>query len=55
MDELYALVRALAEPANVPVLLHQDHPGEDRNIIRSLRRGAKIGLFLVTKSLPCER
>jgi fructose-bisphosphate aldolase class II len=39
MDELYALVRALAEPANVPVLLHQDHPGEDRNIIRSLRRG----------------
>ncbi|MEY2614338.1 MAG: fructose-bisphosphate aldolase, class, partial [Verrucomicrobiota bacterium] len=39
MDELYALVRALAEPANVPVLLHQDHPGEDHNIIRSLRRG----------------
>jgi fructose/tagatose bisphosphate aldolase len=39
MDELYALVRALAEPANVPVLLHQDHPGEDRNIIRSIRRG----------------
>jgi fructose/tagatose bisphosphate aldolase len=39
MDELYALVRALAEPANIPVLLHQDHPGEDRNIIRSLRRG----------------
>ena len=39
MDELYALVRSLAESANVPVLLHQDHPGEDRNIIRSLRRG----------------
>jgi fructose-bisphosphate aldolase, class II len=39
MNELYALVRSLAEPANVPVLLHQDHPGEDRNIIRSLRRG----------------
>ena len=39
MDELYALIRTLAEPANVPVLLHQDHPGEDRNIIRSLRRG----------------
>src|SRR6202051_154160 len=39
MDELYALVRSLAEPATVPVLLHQDHPGEDRNIIRRLRRG----------------
>src|ERR1700726_97924 len=39
MNELYALVRSLAEPANVPVLLHQDHPGEDRNIIQSLRRG----------------
>ncbi|MBV9642207.1 MAG: class II fructose-bisphosphate aldolase [Verrucomicrobia bacterium] len=39
MDELYYLVRTLAEPVNVPVLLHQDHPGEDRNIIRSLRRG----------------
>ena len=25
MGELYALVRSLAEPANVPVLLHQDH------------------------------
>lgn len=39
MDELYGLVRTLAEPVNVPVLLHQDHPGENRNIIRSLRRG----------------
>jgi fructose-bisphosphate aldolase, class II len=39
MDELYGMVRSLAERANVPVLLHQDHPGEDRNIIRSLRRG----------------
>src|ERR1700736_2443107 len=39
MDELYNLVRALAEPVNVPILLHQDHPGENRNIIRSLRRG----------------
>jgi fructose-bisphosphate aldolase class II len=39
MDELYHLVRSLAEPVNVPVLLHQDHPGEDRNILRSLRRG----------------
>jgi fructose-bisphosphate aldolase, class II len=39
MAELYALVRTLAEPVNVPVMLHQDHPGEDHNIIRSLRRG----------------
>lgn len=39
MDELYGIIRTLAERANVPVLLHQDHPGEDRNIIRSLRRG----------------
>jgi ketose-bisphosphate aldolase len=39
MDELYNLVRTLAEPVNVPILLHQDHPGENRNIIRSLRRG----------------
>jgi fructose-bisphosphate aldolase, class II len=39
IDELYGLVRTLAEPANVPVLLHQDHPGENRNIIRTLRRG----------------
>ena len=39
MDELYAIVRTLAERVPVPILLHQDHPGEDRNIIRSLRRG----------------
>src|SRR6476469_24133 len=39
LDELYGMVRSLAERANVPVLLHQAHPGEDRNIIRSLRRG----------------
>jgi fructose-bisphosphate aldolase class II len=39
LDELYVLIRSLAERANVPVLLHQDHPGVDRNIIRSLRRG----------------
>jgi fructose-bisphosphate aldolase, class II len=39
MDELYGIIRSLAERANVPVLLHQDHPGEDRNIMRSLRRG----------------
>jgi ketose-bisphosphate aldolase len=39
MEELYGLVRTLSEPVNVPVLLHQDHPGEDHNILRSLRRG----------------
>src|ERR1700744_1421975 len=39
VDELYALVRTLSEPVNVPVLLHQDHPGEDQNILRTLRRG----------------
>ncbi|MBV9392079.1 MAG: class II fructose-bisphosphate aldolase, partial [Verrucomicrobia bacterium] len=39
MDELYALVRSVAEPEPVPILLHQDHPGEDQNIFRSLRRG----------------
>jgi fructose-bisphosphate aldolase, class II len=39
MDELYGIIRTLAERANVPVLLHQDHPGENKNIIRSLRRG----------------
>ena len=39
LDELYGMVHSLAERTNVPVLLHQDHSGEDRNIIRSLRRG----------------
>ena len=29
----------MAESAYAPILLHQDHPGEDRNIIRTLRRG----------------
>jgi len=39
IDEIYFLVRSMAERANAPILLHQDHPGEDRNIIRTLRRG----------------
>ncbi|MBV9492298.1 MAG: class II fructose-bisphosphate aldolase [Verrucomicrobia bacterium] len=39
MDELWALVHTLAEKAPVPVLMHQDHPGKDSNIYRSLRRG----------------
>src|SRR6201997_4487916 len=39
MDELSALIRTLAEKAPVPVLMHQDHPGKDSNIFRSLRRG----------------
>ena len=39
INELYSLVRTIAECANTPVLLHQDHPGEDRNIFRTLRAG----------------
>jgi fructose-bisphosphate aldolase class II len=39
MDELSTLIRTLAEKAAVPVLMHQDHPGEESNIFRSLRRG----------------
>src|SRR5262245_6459817 len=39
MDELSGLIRTLAEKAPVPVLIHQDHPGKDSNIFRSLRRG----------------
>jgi fructose-bisphosphate aldolase class II len=39
MDELSGLIRTLAEKAPVPVLMHQDHPGKDSNIFRSLRRG----------------
>jgi fructose-bisphosphate aldolase class II len=39
MDELSTLIRVLAEKATVPVLMHQDHPGKDSNIFRSLRQG----------------
>ena len=39
MDELSALIHTLAEKAPIPVLMHQDHPGKDNNIFRSLRRG----------------
>jgi fructose-bisphosphate aldolase class II len=39
MDELSTVIRVLAEKATVPVLMHQDHPGKDSNIFRSLRRG----------------
>src|ERR1700735_98320 len=39
MHELSALIRTMAEKAPVPVLMHQDHPGKDSNIFRSLRRG----------------
>lgn len=35
INELYSLVRTIAERANAPILLHQDHPGEDRNILRA--------------------
>jgi fructose-bisphosphate aldolase, class II len=39
INELYSLVRTIAERANAPILLHQDHPGDDRNIFRTLRAG----------------
>src|ERR1700737_3061691 len=39
MDELSGLIRTLAEKAPVQFLMHQDHPGKDSNIFRSLRRG----------------
>ena len=39
MDELAVMIRSLAEKAPVPILMHQDHPGKDSNIFRSLRRG----------------
>ena len=39
MDELAGMIRILAEKAPIPVLMHQDHPGKDSNIFRSLRRG----------------
>jgi fructose-bisphosphate aldolase, class II len=39
INELYSLVRTIAERANAPILLHQDHPGEDHNIFRTLRAG----------------
>jgi fructose-bisphosphate aldolase class II len=32
------LLRILAEQASVPVLIHQDHPDNDRMILRTLRR-----------------
>jgi fructose-bisphosphate aldolase, class II len=39
MDELSAIIRSLAEKSAAPVLMHQDHPGQDNNIFRTLRRG----------------
>jgi fructose-bisphosphate aldolase, class II len=39
IDELSAIIRTLAEKAAAPVLMHQDHPGKDENIFRTLRRG----------------
>ncbi|MBV8813111.1 MAG: class II fructose-bisphosphate aldolase [Verrucomicrobia bacterium] len=39
MDELSAIIRSLAEKSAAPVLMHQDHPGKDDNIFRTLRRG----------------
>ena len=39
IDELSGIIRSLAEKAAAPVLMHQDHPGTDENIFRTLRRG----------------
>jgi ketose-bisphosphate aldolase len=39
IDELSAIIRSLAEKAAAPILMHQDHPGKDENIFRTLRRG----------------
>jgi fructose-bisphosphate aldolase class II len=39
IEELSAIIRTLAEKAAAPVLMHQDHPGKDENIFRTLRRG----------------
>jgi fructose-bisphosphate aldolase, class II len=39
IDELSGIIRSLAEKATAPVLMHQDHPGQDENIFRTLRRG----------------
>lgn len=38
-DILPPLLRLLAEKAQVPVLVHQDHPDEDEMILKTLRRG----------------
>jgi fructose-bisphosphate aldolase, class II len=42
---LSGLIRILAEKAPVPVLLHQDHPGKDSNILRSLRPGYYSAMY----------
>jgi ketose-bisphosphate aldolase len=39
IDELSGIIRSLAEKAATPILMHQDHPGKDENIFRTLRRG----------------
>ncbi len=39
IEELSAIIRTLAEKTAAPVLMHQDHPGKDENIFRTLRRG----------------
>jgi fructose-bisphosphate aldolase, class II len=39
IDELSAIIRTVAEKAAAPVLMHQDHPGKDENIFRTLRCG----------------
>jgi fructose-bisphosphate aldolase, class II len=39
IEELSGIIRSLAEKAAAPILLHQDHPGKDENIFRTLRSG----------------
>jgi fructose-bisphosphate aldolase class II len=45
IDELSGIIRSLAEKATAPVLMHQDHPGEDQNILRTLRAGYKSVMY----------
>jgi fructose-bisphosphate aldolase class II len=45
IDELSGIIHTLAEKASVPVLMHQDHPGKDDNILRTLRRGYRSVMY----------
>jgi fructose-bisphosphate aldolase, class II len=45
IEELSGIIRTLAEKAAVPVLMHQDHPGEDHNILRTLRQGYRSVMY----------
>jgi fructose-bisphosphate aldolase, class II len=45
IEELSGIIRTLADKVAVPVLMHQDHPGEDQNILRTLRAGYKSVMY----------